>query len=277
MAPAADQRRDPSKPGYRLGPFVLVPEFRTSAEDPWAHRKGEPRIMALLWAMYLMGGALMTIFAVRSLGAPTPDRYSYACRAMVIIVAIGATVLWPMTRLSQVAPRRPVRATLLDLVAILAPVQAVIWPMELLTDWGRDVVAGLSLMVASWVALVGVIVARGCVARSGLVRAALMLLVVVLVGGAPMCSLALDAIGGATLPAWWAMLSPVTATLEMTASPGNQTVSMTAWEWIGGAAPLAVALAAAPALPRSGGSADAGPPNDARPVPARGVSQPPEA
>ncbi len=277
MAPAAEERRETRKPGYRLGPFILVPELRTSAHDPWAHRKGEPRILALMWAMYLMGGALTTIFAVRSLGAPTPDRYSYACRAMVIIVAVGATVLCPMTRLSQAPPRRPLRATVLDLIAILAPVQAVIWPMKLLTNWWWDVVAGLNLLMASWTVMIGAIVLRGCVSSSGLVRAVLTVLVVVLVGGAPAVSLIVEASGAPALPGWWAMLSPVTATLALTSAPGNQAVAMSAWEWLGAGLPLAAGGVLLVALGPVGAPASAGLPNGDRTLGERRFSSPPEA
>jgi hypothetical protein len=264
VAPAADDRREQRKPGYRIGPFILVPEFRTSADDPWAHRKGEPRLLALAWAMYLMGAALTTIFAVRSLGAPTPDRYSYGCRAMVIIVVVGLTVLWPMTRLSQAGPSRPVRATVLDLFAILAPVQAVIWPMAWLTNWWWDVVAGLNLMVAGWAVLAGSIVARGCASGSVAVRAGLTALAVALVGWAPALSLVSEAFGTPDLPGWWGLLSPLTATLALTAAPGNQSVGMSAGEWIAAGVPLVLGVALL-MWAGAGRRGRGGVPNEARP------------
>ncbi len=254
MTPAGEERGAGERPGYRLGPFILVPEFRTSARDPWAHRKGEPRMLALLWAMYLMGGALMTIFAVRSLGAPSSDRYAYGCRAMLFIVILGTSVLWPMARLSQAPPKRPLYATLVDLFAMLAPVQAVIWPMTLLTSWGWDVVAGLNLLVASWAALASALVLRGAVSRSWVTRTLLMAVLVLLVGAAPGLGLLLANSGAPALPRWWSMLSPITGVLELTSSPANRRVTMEGWEWAWSAAPMVVGLALLPLAARLGRS-----------------------
>lgn len=244
MTPAAEKRGDRSKPGYRFGPFIIVPELRTGKDDPWAHRKGEPRVLVLLWAMYLMGAALMTIFAVRSLGAPAAGRYEYGCRAMVILVVCGLGVLWPMVRLSQVPPAHPVRAMLVDLCAMLAPVQAVVWPMPLLTTWTLPVAGGLNLMIASWALLAGVLLAFGSASRSMATRTLLMLVAVAFVGAAPGLALYLGSAGSPPMPGWWEMLSPITATLALTAAPGNQTPQMTGLDWVWAAAPMVVALVA---------------------------------
>ena len=257
MTPAAEKRGERSKPGYRFGPFTIVPELLSGKDDPWAHRKGEPRVLVLLWAMYLMGGALTTIFAVRSVGAPAAGRYEYGCRAMVVIVVCGLSVLWPMTRLSQMPPERPLRAMLIDLVALLAPVQAVVWPMPLLTTWTLGIAAGLNLMIASWGLLAGVLVAHGSASRSMATRTLLMMGAVFLAGAAPALALFIGSAGSPSMPGWWEMLSPITATLALTEAPGNQTPQMSGLEWILAGAPLLVALVLLsllrPVLPRRGG------------------------
>ena len=53
-------------------------------------------------------------------------------RIMLEVVTVGIVVLWPMVRLSQEAPKRPVRALLLDSSVILVPAQAVLnqWLMS---------------------------------------------------------------------------------------------------------------------------------------------------
>lgn len=244
MTPGAEHRGNREKPGYRLGPFILVPELRTEgADDPWAHRKGEPRALVLIWAMYLMGGALLTIFAVRTLGSPASGRYEYGCRAMAIMVAFGLSVLWPMARLSQVSPSRPVRSMAVDLVALLAPVQAVVWPMPLLTSWSVPIAGGLNLMIASWGLLAGVVVAHGSASRSMATRALLMVVAVALVGAAPGLALFVGSAGGPAMPGWWEMLSPITAVLALTEAPANRTAQMSVWDWVGAGAPLIVAAA----------------------------------
>lgn len=234
--------------GFRFGPFVLVPEILTTPDDPWAHRKGEPRILALLWAIYLMIGALLTIFGVASLGTPSPNRYEYACRAMLIIVGVGLSVLWPMTRLSQSPPRRPVRAMLADAASLLAPTQAVILPMKLLTDWPMDLVFAISLSVIAWTMLAGVVVAHGSASTNTLTRAALMALTVIVVAAAPTVWLASGA-SSHLLPQWWGMLSPVTAPISLTnALPGHRpAMSDTRW-WLA-ATPLLAAITLLLAVP----------------------------
>jgi hypothetical protein len=161
---------------------------------------------------------------------------------MVIIVSCGLCVLWPMVRVSQAPPVRPVRAMLVDLVAMLAPVQAVVWPMPLLTTWTLSIAAGLNLMIASWALLAGVIVAHGSASRSMVTRTLLMLVAVALVGAAPGLGLYLGSVGSRALPGWWEMLSPITATLELTGSPGNLTPHMTMLDWALAGGPLVLGV-----------------------------------
>ena len=45
--------------------MVWVPEWKSRGKaDPWAHRKGEPRPLALLWTIYIMVSAAVTIFGL---------------------------------------------------------------------------------------------------------------------------------------------------------------------------------------------------------------------
>ena len=220
--------------------MTFVPEFRQTAPgDPWAHRKGEPRVLTLFWAVYLMAGALMTIFAVRSLAAPRYDQYRYGCEAMLIITALGLSVLWPAVRASQTPPFRPNRAAAMDLFALAIPAQAVIWPMPLLTRWPFSTVGALALLVSAWAVLAAPLVVLGSSARSHVGRTLPVLVAIALVGLVPALEVwgVIGAAPGET--PWWRLLSPLTGVKALTASPGNVSPHPEAWEW---------GLALAPAL-----------------------------
>ncbi len=228
----------------RLGPFYFVPQFtRSPGNDPWAHRKGEPRPFALLWAVYLMIGALLTIFAVRSLTIPTTSQFISGCRAMLMLTLVGACVLWPMVRLSQRFPDRPGRAVLIDALALLAPAQAVVWPMPFLTHWGWAVNSALSLSMIGWTLSVGALLAIAMRSESVTSRVLWMLGFLVLVGTGPALLLAVASTGQPAPVEALSWLSPFTTAYRLTSSPSGVTPSMTLHEWVGALAPLAAAAA----------------------------------
>ncbi len=217
------------KPGIRLGPFVFVPELLTApGDDPWAARKGEPRVFALLWCTYLMVAALMTIFSVRFLGIPSASEYRGACMLMCVLCGVGAAVLWPALRLSQQAPRRVMRAVLVDAMVIALPVQAVIWPMPMLTDWSFDLAMAIGVVLAGWALVVGAVIAWGYLAGRRLWAMAIALALAVIVpllvirGGIP---------GVHAAPPVWAVLSPLTAPWALSWSPSGLSPGMSAAEW----------------------------------------------
>ncbi|MCA9300051.1 MAG: transcription elongation factor GreA [Phycisphaerales bacterium] len=123
--------------------------------DPWAHRRGEPRTLALLWTVALMFAAALTFATAGVGGVIDIDSYRPAAQALYFFVVVGSVVLWPMVRLSQVTPARPLRASLHDLWAVLGPAQAVIWPQVWLTKWGMVTIGAVAVMLVSWCLLVG--------------------------------------------------------------------------------------------------------------------------
>jgi hypothetical protein len=222
--------------------MTWVPEFAVREGDPWAHRKGEPRPLALLWAVYLMGSAVLTIFTVRSLGMPSTVQFVSACRGMIVMVALGLTVLWPAVRLSQEFPWRRWRSVGGDLLVLLAPVQAALWPMPLLTHWSWDVMSGVMLMVCGWGLLAAAVlvwayaVPPGSAVRRGGAAAVCVMLAV----AAPVAGLALRATGVEPV-AWLGMLSPVTAAYRLVDAPSGLSPHMSAGEWYFCALPVVVA------------------------------------
>lgn len=217
---------DPAGMDFGLLEREEVPPAPAPA-DPWAHRRGEPRVFAFLWTIYLLvavGGSLLWLSRLTVVSTST---YGPAARIMLLVVAAGATILWPMVRLSQASPRgSPVRAALADVVVVLFPMQMILWPLVMLAQWPLGIVGALALMCTLWVLLSGGIVAlatSGSTVRAphdrGLgSRAVWMAVCISLVSAAPTIALARRAISGpdARLPEWVPMLSPFTAVPALT-------------------------------------------------------------
>jgi len=216
--------------------------------DRWAHRRGEPRTFALLWSAYLLLSAILTVFAAPILGQSGADAYLAPARALLALAAVGSTILWPMTRLSQAPPRRPARAALVDWFVLALLMQAVIWPLTILPGgalarplpwpalWPWEVSAGVSLLLMGWTALIGGVVAMGTRGPAGASRSGWMALCIVLALAAP---ITMAAGGWLHLPVSsdWMLGSPVTAMYVLTWAPGGHWATLSGVEWIAAGAP----------------------------------------
>lgn len=220
----------------------LVHEQLTEPEpinyDRWAHRRAEPRPLAFMWTLYLFIATAMTFAAITGVGGLTLDVYRPALRILLMTVAAGVIVVWPMIRLSQTGPaEHPAAASLKDLFAIVVPLQAIVWPQWLLAAWPVSVIAGLAGTLTAWAVLASGILAlffRLEAARAGIAgpedgesgrgfgaRASMMLVFVMLAALGPiigaawslLTSLGPGAPGRAT---WWLLSSPLTAIFEIT-------------------------------------------------------------
>jgi len=199
----------------------------------WSHRKGEPRVFALLWTAFLMAATLLMFASLSAAWVVSPETYRPAARTLLMVVTVGIVVLWPMTRLCQAAAlERPLWSTFKDMVVVLAPVQALVWPhgLRMLAGWPWTVVAGVSGVTIAWGVLTGGVLAVAQVTLAGvgpggrgaLARALWMVVFVMLVAAAPAVlglsgALRVDAIDGAsagTTLGW--MFSAPTAVAEVT-------------------------------------------------------------
>ena len=186
-----------------------------------------------------MLSALVTIFASRAIGVPLASRFRYGAAALLLMVCVGATILWPLTRLSQRSPRRPARATGADLLVLLVPMQAVVWPMPILTGWPFNVVGALALLLGAWTLFIGGFVLWGSAGRSHADRVMWMIASVLCVFAAPAWyAWIINAAPPAADPEWILRWSPLTGIYALTAAPGNQRPVMLAEEWRAAAAPL---------------------------------------
>jgi hypothetical protein len=129
--------------------------------DRWAHRRGEPRTFAFLWTLFLFAATATTFLAVLSSGSSSPDVMRPATRILLAVTATGIVLVWPMIRLSQTADRNPIIGVAQDLVVILIPVQAVIWPQWLgwLGRWPFEVIAAVAALAVAWAVLTGSLLA----------------------------------------------------------------------------------------------------------------------
>ena len=221
---------------------------------PWAHRRGEPRLFVLCWAIYLLAASGATIMRLPQMGYTEPRFVQFSARLLVLLIAIGLVLLWPMVRLSQAAPRRPVTATAVDIAALFLPLAAVLWPVTWLGRWPTPVTLALAGMLLSWGVLLGAIVALGVRRAPSAARTGWALLAVGIVVAGP----ALAAVLQATLIAPGVLLyaSPLTAVFALTTEPSGRTAIMHPGEWWAGAAPLipAVILWAVAGVSGRGGS-----------------------
>lgn len=129
-------------------------------KDKWAHRRGEPRVFALMWTMFLLVATMGMLGGVLAGGVISYDVYRPAARILLIITMVGIAILWPMARLSQVRPTEtPIAAAFKDIVVILVPLQAVIWPQHWLAAWAWQPLAALGTAMIAWVLLLGGVLA----------------------------------------------------------------------------------------------------------------------
>lgn len=200
------------------GPTADSPRAR---HDPWAHRRGEPRVFAFFWTLYVLVSVAGSVLWLAQSSAVSSSTYGPAARVMLVVVMTGAVVLWPMVRLSQAAPgAAPVRAVAGDVLVVLFPLQMVVWPLIMLAQWPLNIVGALSALTAAWVVLIGGVQALALAVErwrgagpGNWSRAIWMLACLALAGGAPLLGLARRAVHGpdAADPAFWSVLSPFTA------------------------------------------------------------------
>lgn len=209
---------------------------RTPREAPdWSHRRGEPRVFAFLWTLYLMAVVTVAFAAHGAFASASGTPLRPAGRMMVELVILGVCVLWPAVRLSQALPLSGgIAASARDLVVLLVPAQALLWPQVWLARWPPEVVVALAALLLVWGLLVGGVLAMalgpaGATARRGALgvegermgarsRSRWMVLVLLLVLGGAVAAVAEPGRDGTALVEGrmeW-MLSPFTAAYELT-------------------------------------------------------------
>lgn len=234
----------PAETAPDLDLFGHAPKGRAD----WSHRRGEPRLFAILWMLYLMAASGIMLLGVAAANAISPSVTRPAAIAMLIAAIVGVCVLWPMVRLSQVAPANPVNAAVGDLLVMLPPVYALILPQAFwfLSSWPISVVIAIGAAFTAWGIAIGGLLALALVAVRWGGRSAWMSVFVLIAIGTPLL-IGAGVIGPESRPgsleprAGW-MGSPVTAVLDITrprdATGRSARVSTGHWRLLGATAAL---------------------------------------
>lgn len=162
VAPASEIEPDAAT---RDGPFRafaesvgLVPP--RGHDDPYAHRRGEPRGFTVLWLAYLFLVAGVVYAAIGNPAFASAEGYRLASKVLLTMVGVGLLTVWPLLRLTQGSPiAGGVSATSRDVAIVLIPMQALIWPQSLITGWTVASVSAIALVLVAWTLIVGAIVA----------------------------------------------------------------------------------------------------------------------
>ncbi len=131
------------------------------APDRWAHRRAEPRTFAFIWTMYLFLATVSTYAITVTSGVGGYDVIRPAARGLLALIAAGIVIVWPMVRFTQVSDQRPIAGPILDLIVVLVPLQAIIWPQHAwwLTGWPLRVVAAVAAFTGAWASIVAAVLA----------------------------------------------------------------------------------------------------------------------
>lgn len=152
--------------------------------DRWAHRRVEPRGLALFWTLYLLGVTVVCFWTPATSAGLDALAGRYSSRLVLTAVTFGFTVLWPMLRLCQVFPGEGgMRSVMKDLVVIVVPTQAVVWPLTFLAVWPPMVAASLAASTLAWTLVTGALLAmalgRGGGPRGSALRRVVWMIVIV--------------------------------------------------------------------------------------------------
>ena len=206
-----------------------------------------PRGLLMLASLWL-GASWLLLIGFRPPVQAQSASYTPGVRLMLLSIAAGLVVAWPLLRLSGPIRPRPALQALLDLAVLLCLVQVVLWPLRLVTPWPTGRAAAIDLCLAGWGLAVAAVVAAGSgpgrQASIGTRRTVAMTVAVALAAAAPLLVL----LGGRSLPfsehpasASLAAWSPATALWSLTAA-GFEPPTPAEWRLAGTG--LGIALAA---------------------------------
>lgn len=128
----------------------------------WSHRRGEPRVFALLWMIYLMVVTALMFASITGALSVSQTITRPAARVMLVATMFGIAIIWPMVRLSQRVPAQGTLASVLrDWVVIIVPMQAVVIPQmfPVLAGWSLGVVLAIDAFLCAWALVIAGLIA----------------------------------------------------------------------------------------------------------------------
>ena len=133
-----------------------LPPKPARGPDPWAHRRGEPRVFALGWTIYILAATTLCFAPLAFSLGMDPLASRFAGRMLLITLAAGIAILWPVVRLSQARPAcGGLLASWQDIVVIFIPLQAALWPLALVTEWSLGTLAAVDALLFAWAWTIG--------------------------------------------------------------------------------------------------------------------------
>lgn len=190
-----------------------------------------PRGLILLASGWLVASWLMSI-GVRAPVESSSASYVPGVRVMLICMAIGLVVAWPLLRLSEPATEFPLRRAILDLVVLISLMQVVLWPLRLVTPWTPTRTAAIDATLIAWTLLAGAVVAAASGSRSAAIRCGAVAACLIMCLGGPVLAW-LGVVGGmmdgAATSIWG--VGPLAETHRL-ASVGSSPPTAAQWQWI---------------------------------------------
>jgi hypothetical protein len=197
-----------------------------------------PRGLVLLASVWIFASWELSI-GLRPPVIASVASYLPGVRLMIACLAAGLCAGWPLLRLSGPRERWPMLRVLIDLVALAALVHVVLWPLRLATSWPPSRLALMDLLIFSWTALAGAIVAVAIASSDARARTAAMGACLVITAlGLPL-RIAAASLGLGEPPAW--ALGPVLGCLVLGTPEGAAEANH---QWPGAATVAALAALA---------------------------------
>lgn len=188
-----------------------------SARDPLAHRRAEPRAFAFFWTCWLLAVTAISIGRLGGAGLRSYEIYRPSARIMLTGVFVGCAVFWPLIRLSQERPGRPLKSLLGDAIVVVAPSTVIMISQSLpgMAGWSISITAFLLAYLIAWA--LGLAAGISLIMNTGVSRALGMTMCLAVATVAPLVGL-LTVDPGSTSEEMnpWLMASPFTVTYEVT-------------------------------------------------------------
>ena len=196
-----------------------------------------PRGLIFVSSLWLIGSWVLTI-GLHPPIQPSSATYEPGVRLMLLAITVGLVVAWPLLRLSQRPMPYPIRQTILDMVVLLSLVQVVIWLLRLLTSWSVARMTAIDATMASWIMLIGAVIASATATRTPGPRMLAMAACIALAMAGPATSWLAEALQ-MSAPGL-AKLSPFVAVGDLVETSGGSQPTAAEWRWVmtqaGGAA-----------------------------------------
>lgn len=124
------------------------------------HQIRLPRTLLLWWSIWLLASWVLS-FGWSSPFMPNLRAYGSSVRQLLVLLAIGLMIVWPLFRLSAQNRGAPRIVAFVDFIALVFTLQVVLWPMRIAGQWSVLRLTALDFMLCSWALVIAACVAMG--------------------------------------------------------------------------------------------------------------------